>query len=286
MGTKTAETKRYSFWNRVPTIIRAVIIGLLVVIIGIALWTIDYTFIPAPWSLILMIFALWAYVKYFSGSWAPKQTVDLRRNNFRNWKLSFNVWKFGLSGAILFVVIFQSSFVVTFRLIQFPELAFKSQYKILDSLPTWIGWLTVLISSLVAGICEETGFRGYMQVPIEKQYGPLSGITITSIFFFLLHIEKTWAPLIIIHIFFASALLGILAYYSGSLIPGIIGHTIMDIFNFSYWWSNLAGNFSKKTVFETGIDIHFIVWCFIFLVAISLFFVAIINLKKIKIVQT
>jgi membrane protease YdiL (CAAX protease family) len=286
METKTTDSKSYGLWSRVPTIIRAVLTGLLVVIIGITLWTFDYRLIPAPWSLLFMIILLWVYVKYFSGSWAPKKTTEFRRNNFRNIKLSSNAWKYGLIGSILFVIVFQSSFVVTFRLIPFPELAFKSQYKILDSLPTWIGWSTVLISSSVAGICEETGFRGYMQVPIEERYGPLSGITITSIFFFLLHLNKTWAPLIIIHIFFASALLGVLAYYSGSLIPGIIGHTVMDIFNFSYWWSNLAGNFDKKTVFETGLDIHFVVWCLIFLVTISLFFIAIINLKKIKIVST
>jgi membrane protease YdiL (CAAX protease family) len=284
MEAKTSDTKNNSLLNRIPVIIRAVVIGLVVVIIGIAIWTVDFTIIPAPWSLIIMIFVLWAYFKYFSGSWAPRQTVEFRRKNFRNIRLSFNVWKIGLIAAILFVVVFQSSFMVTFRLIPFPELAFKSQYRILDSLPPWIGWLTVGVSSLVAGICEETGFRGYMQVPIEKRYGPLLGITITSIFFFLLHIDKTWAPLIILHIFFASALLGILAYYSDSLIPGIIGHTIMDIFNFSYWWSNLAGNYGRKTVFVTGIDIHFVLWCSIFLIAISLFFIAIINLRKIKIV--
>jgi membrane protease YdiL (CAAX protease family) len=286
METKTADSKSHSFWNRVPTILRAVIVGLIVVIIGITLWTLDYKFVPAPWSLLIMICVLGAYVKYFSGSWAPNHTSEFRKDNFRNFKLSSNVWKVGLIAAILFVVVFQSSLVITFRLIPFPEFAFKSQYKILDTLPSWIGWATVIVSSLVAGICEETGFRGYMQVPIEKRYGPVLGIMITSIFFFLLHLDKTWAPLIIIHILFASALLGILAYFSDSLIPGIIGHTIMDIFNFSYWWSNLAGNFCKKTVFETGIDIHFIVWCLIFFIAISLFFIEIINLKKVRIVLT
>jgi membrane protease YdiL (CAAX protease family) len=280
MLAKKSETASYSFWNRIPSIIRAVIIGLLVVMIGITIWTIDFTFIPPPWSLFIMIFVLWAYLKYFSGSWAPERTQEFRKNNFRNLRLSSHAWKVGLVAALLFVVVFQSSFVITFRLISFPELSFKSQYKILDTLPSWIGWATVIVSSLVAGICEETGFRGYMQVPIEKRYGPVLGIIITSIFFFLLHLDKTWAPLIIIHILFASVLLGILAYFSGSLIPGIIGHTIMDIFNFSYWWSSLAGNFDKRTVFETGIDIHFIAWCLIFLIAILLFFLEIINLKK------
>jgi membrane protease YdiL (CAAX protease family) len=286
MDTKNSNSSSLNFWNRMHTIVSAVLTGLFIVIIGITVWTIDFTLIPAPWSLLLMIFILWTYVKYFSGSWSPKQTVEFRRNNFRNIKLSSKVWKWGLLAAILFVVVFQSSFVVTFRLVQFPELAFKSQYKILDTLPAWLAWSTVFVGSLVAGVCEETGFRGYMQVPIEKRYGPFWGISVTSIFFFFLHLDKTWAPLIIIHIFFASALLGLLAYSSGSLVPGIIGHTIMDIFNFSYWWSSLAGNFEKKTIFETGIDNHFIVWCLIFLITIILFFFAIIKLQKIKIAST
>jgi membrane protease YdiL (CAAX protease family) len=286
MNTNLSNSKNLGLWNHLSTIMRAVFIGLVVVVIGIALWTIDFTFIPAPWSLLIMIFILWVFVKYFNGSWLPKQNVEFRRNNFRSIKLSSQVWKWGLIAAILFVVVFQASFVVTFRLIQFPELAFKSQYRILDTLPTWLAWLTVFVGSLVAGICEETGFRGYMQVPIEKRYGPFYGISITTIFFFLLHLDKTWAPLIIIHIFFASVLLGLLAYSSRSLIPGIIGHTIMDICNFSYWWSNLAGNFVKKTVFETGIDNHFIVWCLIFLITTILFFYAIVKLQNIKIAST
>lgn len=121
-----------------------------------------------------------------------------------------------------------------------------------------------------------------MQVPIEKRYGPLWAIIVTSVFFFLLHLDKTWAPLIIIHIFFASMLLGLLAFSSGSILPGIIGHTIMDIFNFSYWWSDLAGNYGRKTIFETGIDNHFIVWFLIFMITTGLFFFAVIKLREIR----
>ncbi len=256
--------------------------GLLVALIGITIWNIDFEFIQTPWSLLIMAIILWVYVKYFSGSWLQNNNAEFRRNNFRKIKLSAAQWKLGLIGAILFVVVFQSSFVVTFRLIKFPEQEFKSQYKILETLPRALAWLTILVSSLVAGICEETGFRGYMQVPIEKRYGPFWGILITSLFFFLLHLDKTWAPLITMHIFFASALLGLLAYYSGSLLPGIIGHTIMDIFNFSYWWSSLAGNFEWNPIHETGLDTHFIIWLLIFLIASALFFFIIIKLKKVS----
>lgn len=283
MNSKASNPNSPNFWNRIPVAIRAIVTGLLVALLGIILWDIDFTFIPSPWSLLTMILILWAYVKYFSGGWLPTKNAVIRRINFRNIKLSAKEWKLGLIAAMLFVVVFQSSFVVTFRITQFPEFAFKSQYKLLDNLPTWLAWLTIIVSSLVAGVCEETGFRGYMQVPLEKRYGAIWGIIITSLFFFLLHLDKNWAPLIIGHIFFASILLGLLAYNSGSLLPGIIGHTVMDICNFSYWWSNVAGNFEKKTIFVTGLDVHFTVWCLIFLTATIFFFFTVFNLKKIRI---
>jgi membrane protease YdiL (CAAX protease family) len=128
------------------------------------------------------------------------------------------------------------------------------------------------MASLVAGICEETGLRGYMQVPLERHYGSGVGITIVSTVFLVFHLNQAWAIPILLHIFALSALLGILAYASRSLIPSMIGHTVMDIFNFSYWWTDIAGRFEMQTIAETGIDYHFIVWSLIFGASIVLFF--------------
>jgi len=214
---------------------------------------------------------LWLYWKYFSGSWWPRVTAEARRNNFRAVKLSAAVWKWGLVGALLFVVVVQSGLVMTFRIVEFPAEAFKAEYN-LDALPVWIAWISIIMASLVAGICEETGFRGYMQVPLEERYGPAVGITIVSIVFLVFHLHQAWAPHVLFQIFAASVLWGILAYASGSIIPGIIGHTIMDIINFSFWWSDVAGKFERQTIAETGIDFHFITWVLIFGVAIALFF--------------
>ena len=48
-----------------------------------------------------------------------------------------------------------------------------------------------------------------------------------------------------------------LAYSSQSLIPGMIGHAAMDVFNFSYWWWSLIGHYDRGTIFESGIDSNF-----------------------------
>ncbi|HMC85288.1 MAG TPA: CPBP family intramembrane glutamic endopeptidase, partial [Chitinophagaceae bacterium] len=182
--------------------------------------------------------------------------------------------------AFLFVIIVQASFVITFRIIDFPAEKFTADYKTLENMPLWVAWPVLIMSSIVAGVCEETGFRGYLQVPIEKKYGPSMGIIITSVIFMLIHLSHSWASPILPHIFFASVLLGILAYKTGSLIPGIIGHSILDIFDYSVWWSDISGGFHKQTIFKTGIDIHFIIWCLIFILAVFVFFRSMGRLKK------
>jgi membrane protease YdiL (CAAX protease family) len=226
--------------------------------------------IPAPWSILPMVIALWAYLKFFSGDGAQKNQRNKEIKLSHSQAIIINL-EMGYSAALLFVIIVQASFVITFRLLDFPSEKFTADYKMLDSMPLWVAFAVLIMGSIVAGICEETGFRGYMQVPLEKKYGPFAGIIITSIIFMLIHLSHSWASPILPHIFFASVLLGILAYKSGSLIPGIIGHSILDIFDYSFWWSDIAGGFHRQTIFKTGIDFHFILWCMVFMLAVFVF---------------
>ena len=272
MKQSTISIKIAKAWNKLPLILRLVLTGLLVSWTGVTIWSIMLSVIAAPWSVVPMIIVLWIYLAFFSGSWGIKKNIEVRRNRFRTIRISSSVWRWGIIAAVFFVFIVQSSFVITFRLIDFPAEKFTADYKEFNSLPSWIVWVLLIMSSFVAGICEETGFRGYMQQPLEKRYGPSAGIIITSIIFMLFHLGRSWALTILPHIFFASVLLGILAYKCGSLIPGIIGHSILDIFDYSFWWSDIAGGFHKQTIFRTGIDIHFLTWGLIFILAIYVFF--------------
>ena len=259
------------FWQRIPVLIRALVSGFLIAEIGIAAWLVVWAFVPAPWSIVVMSGLLWLYCKYLSGSWWPKATAAARRDRFRAVKLPAGVWRWSLVAAMLFVVIAQSGLVITFRLIEFPAEAFTAGYNV-DAMPLWLVWPSILMASLVAGICEETGLRGYLQVPLERRYGPGVGITIASIVFVLIHLNQAWAPTVLLHLFAWSVLWGILAYAAGSLIPSIIGHAVMDVFNFSYWWTDIAGRFEMQTLAETGVDSHFVGWSLGFAASIALFF--------------
>jgi membrane protease YdiL (CAAX protease family) len=276
---KNINPKIIRFWHQIPVIIQAIILGTIVCEIGIIAWLVTIGFIPAPWSLIIMVFVFWAYWKFFSGSWGPKSTMKARRLSFRSVKMATGVWKWGLVSALLLVVIVQSGLIVTFRIIDFPTAFTVINY---NSYPLTFVVVFILMAAFEAGFFEEVGFRGYMQVPIEKRYGSKVAITITSIMFVVLHLHQVWAPPVLIHIFVIGVLLGILAYSSGSLIPGIIGHTIFDIFSWSYWWSGAADKYSIPTIFETGIDFHFILWIIILGLSIILFLSTTYKLTKVR----
>jgi len=246
--------------------------GLPLIVIGVYSWLVIAILVPSFGSIIVMSIVLLFYWKYFSGSWWSKGTADARANSFRAARLSLGVWKWGLVGAVLFVVLVQFSLVVTFRIIEFPAAQFTSGFNF-DALPLGFAWPAIVMSSFVAGICEEIGFRGYVQVPLEKRYGSKVGIAIVSIMFTVFHLQQAWALPLLFHLFAIGALLGILAYVSGSLVPSIIGHAVLDIFNFSYWWSDVAGKFERRPILETGIDFHFVGWFLILAVSIVLFFV-------------
>lgn len=257
--------------KRIPLVIRAVVSGYFVfAIVGLVAWVAVLAFIPVPWSLVVMWLVLGVYLKYFSGSWWPKLTAQVRTENFRATKLSASTWRWSMFAAFLIVMIIESGLIVTFRIVEFPADAWNLgiDYR---AFPLWQVWLYIILMASVAGITEEVGIRGYMQVPLEKRYGPIKGIAFVALMFMVLHLNQAWAPFVLFHLFIIGVMWGILAYASGSLIPGIISHTIADIFNFSYWWTDVAGSFDKRPLAETGVDAHFIIWVLILALSVVLF---------------
>ena len=268
-------------WANILIILKAVGLGFLVDVIGVGSWILVLMLIPTPWSILAMAILLWVFWQFFSGKWGWRSTQTFRREHFRNVRLSPATWKWGLIAAMLFVLVFQSGVVITFRIYDFPAGLFKMGYNY-DTLPTWMAWLTIIMASLVAGICEETGFRGYMQTTLEKHFSPHISIVIVSVVFLSVHLHQAWAPPLYLHIFMASALFGYLAHATGSILPGIIGHFVLDVVNFSYWWSDLAGKFERKTIDETGIDGHFMLWLVVLLFSFTLFIVVVKKLINIR----
>lgn len=257
-------------WQRTPVLIKAISMTVLVGIVGANGIGVIAVLLPGPVSVIAMLAYLFLYWKFFSGSWGPNKTAEARKKYFRAGRLSPTLWKWSLLLAALFVLVFQSGLVVTFRLIQFPADHFAQGFGF-ESLPRWLAWAFILIAAFSAGLTEEVGFRGYGLVLLQKRYGPVLANIMISVVFVLFHLNQAWAPPVLLHLFVASLLFGMLAYATGSLLPGIIAHTVLDIFNFSYWWSDIGGKFEYQPITITGIDLHFIVWLVIFTLSGALF---------------
>ncbi len=185
--------------------------------------------------------------------------------------------------ALCFAVTIHASVVLLFRFVPFPAAEFHQGYD-LSFIPTVpLRWLAVVISAASAGICEETGFRGYMQRPLELRHGAPMAILISSFFFTVLHLTKGWALAGMVPIIFgAGILLGLLARSSESLIPCMIGHTIMDVGLFAYWWTGLAGEFTLRPIGETGVDQAFVISCIVACTMLSITLLAIRRLRSLR----
>ncbi len=271
------------FWMKVPLIVRSILSGFVVTTIGVGAWVLLATYMPVPWSVVPMGVILILYWMYFRGKWKPSSTQVFRRFRMRQIKLKRPIWIWGLMAALLIVLLVNSGGILAFRIFEFQPEIFKTA-RFLNELPAWKAWPIILMASLVAGICEEIGYRGYMQAPMEQKYGPVVSIAITSLVFSVAHIHQAWASGIIglTLIFAISVMIGYLAYSTRSLLPGIIAHVSFDIINFSYWWSDVIGTFERKPISMTGVDNHFIITLTVVLLSIILFIGIIRQLLKLK----
>ena len=267
-------------WKRVPVIVRAVIVGLLIGLIAANLWPVFLIGFGMPAAAFVEIVFLTLYVWWAAGGGPPRSLKSVRSDCFRVGPLSAAQWFWGVIAAVTFAATIHAALVILFRLVPFPAESFHRGYdfSFIPSRP--LQWAAVVVSALSAAVCEETGFRGYMQRPIEKRHGLLIAILVSSLFFTILHLTKDWALIGMVPIIFgAGILLGTLAWASGTLVYCILGHWIMDIGLFAYWWTQIAGTFVQHPIAETGIDRTFYIECIAFAIALAVLLTAIAQLR-------
>ena len=249
-------------WAKLPISLRAILAGLLIALPAANVWPLLLLNLGALFASIAEAMFLALYIWWAAGGGPPRASQTSRATAFRRGTLSAAQWLWGMVAALCFALTIHASIVLLFRFVPFPVAEFRRGYDF-SFIPTVpLRWLAVVISAASAGICEETGFRGYMQRPIELSHGAPVAILNSSLFFTVLHLTKGWALAGMIPIIFgAGILLGSLAWSSGSLIPCMIGHTIMDIGLFGYWWTGIAGEFTLRPIGETGVDRAFVLAC-------------------------
>lgn len=280
----TIREKQHTSRARLPVLLRAIIVGILIALIPANVWPLFLRSAGVPFAATIEMVFLGLYLWWTSGGGPPSRTRVARGIASRSSRLSLTQGGWGVIAALAFAVTVHAAIVLLFRFVAFPTEAFRRGYD-LSSIPSLsLKWVAVVVSALSAGICEETGFRGYMQQPIEQRHGVSVAILISSLCFMLVHLTKGWAMVGMVPIVFgAGVLLGLLAWSSGSLIPSMIGHVVMDIGLFAYWWTGIAGDFTSAPISESGIDRSFVITCVILATSLGATLLAALRLRQMRV---
>ena len=171
---------------------------------------------------------LWLYWRYARGNGWPQSTAAARRTNSRANRLPDDVWGPALLAGVLGLIGVLLLQRVLSRLVSLP------QQRELDvsRYPAATVLLWVLMSAVVAGVVEETSFRGYMQRPIEHRHGPVVAILVTGIAFGLAHFTHPEVTLALLPYFLAvAAVYGALAHLTDSTLPSMVLHAGGNVFS-------------------------------------------------------
>jgi membrane protease YdiL (CAAX protease family) len=270
-----------SFWTKLPITLRAVVAGFIIAAAAANVWLLLLLNLGVRLAAVIEAIFLGLFIWWARGGGPPRAARAARAKAFRRGKLTSKQWLWGLIAAFFLAVTVHASIVLLFRLVSYPAAAFRQGYD-LSFIPSQaLRWVVVVVSAASAGICEEIGFRGFMQQPIEQRHGASVAVLISSLFFLGMHLSKAWSSLEMVPIVFgAGVLLGLLAWSAGSLIPGIIGHFVMDVGLFAYWWTGIAGNFTARPITETGVDRSLFITCCVFAISLVVVLLAMWRLRR------
>jgi membrane protease YdiL (CAAX protease family) len=132
--------------------------------------------------------------------------------------------------------------------------------------------LWIVMGALVAGVVEETAFRGYMQRPIERRYGPVVAILITGSMFGLAHFTHPEVGVVLLPYYVAVAsVYGGLAYLTDSVFPSMLLHAGGDMLSaFDLVTRGRSegplSTASKPLIWTTGLDAAFVANLVVFFV--------------------
>jgi membrane protease YdiL (CAAX protease family) len=256
-----------SLWNRLPTILRALLAGSAVATAGVYPWTLfvranQRYLIDAPWAVLPTAMWLWLFWRYLRGEGWPRATSEARRRSLRAHRLSSDVWGMAVFAGILGLIALLPLLGLMNRLVRMPGEAQST--KVPPEMPFITLLILLVMASIVAGVVEEAAFRGYMQGPIERRHGPVVAIATVGALFgashYTHHPESVLAMLP--YYLAVSAIYGGLAYLTNSIRPSLVLHAAGDVFSLTRLFTTGQPEWQLTAtppplIWETGLDASF-----------------------------
>lgn len=260
-------------------LLRAIVTGLAIAAAGTFPWALlvqaNMRYGSAlPWAVPLMAAYLFLWWKFATGRWGWQTTASSRRANARFNRVSDQLWAAALFAGVLGSVDVLLLQGILTRLVAMPK---QIAPDVSHSSLLMVASL-VFMGAVVAGVVEETSFRGYMQRPIERRHGPVVAILVTGVVFGLTHFSHPEVTLVLLPYYVAvAAVYGAIAYFTDSVVPSMVLHA----------GGNMLGSFAlivrgrsewqplttpPPPIWVTGVDLAF--WgslaAFFFVTAVTL----------------
>ncbi len=257
-----------SLWRRLPVILQAVLTGVVVAGAGTIPWGVLASanfkhWSAVPWAVPPAALYLWLFWRYVQGAGWPQSTADARRTNCRANRLSAEAWGAALFAGVLGLLALVLFLRVVNRLVRLPAQPTAD----LSHIPFVTLVVLLLMGSAVAGVVEETSFRGYMQGPIERRHGPVVAILVVGSLFGFAHFTHPEVTLILLPYYLAvAAIYGALAYLTNSILPSMVLHAGGNVLGYMDLlargraeWQASSG--PKPLIWQTGADASFWISC-------------------------
>jgi membrane protease YdiL (CAAX protease family) len=204
-----------------------------------------------PWSLPAIIMVLYLMWQYLGGRGWPHSTTEARAALRRANPVSRLAFGWSMVAGLLATAALAGYWIIMFQLFRMP--ANRVLPERFTSSPILI--VAIIIgASLVAPITEESAVRGYLQTVLEREFPPVTAISLSSLIFALAHITQgvAWPKLFIY--FLVGVTFGSLAYFNNSILPVIPIHIAADLTFFLLVWPHDA---TRELVWQTGTNVWF-----------------------------
>jgi membrane protease YdiL (CAAX protease family) len=216
-----------------------------------------------PWAVLPMAAYLWIYWRFISGAIGLPENAGWRREQLRARSISSDGWGLALLAGLAGFALLLTFVTVMGRMVRLPD---SAPVSVPTAMPSITVFILLITGSVVAGVTEEAGFRGYMQTPIERRFGLIAAILINGSVFGLLHFAnhpQHVVPMLPYYIA-VSAVYSMITSAADSILPALVLHAGGDVWSLTRLWMTGLPEWQiaakpEPLIWETGIDSGFVI---------------------------
>lgn len=253
-------------WSRLPIVVRAVLAGAGMATAGVIPWVMfskanGRFLIAFPWAVIPTALYLWVFWRWAQGAGPPRVTAEARRTSHRANAISGDLFGMAIFAGIVGFAALVPLLGVLSRLVTLNQ---AKDMGIPHGMPMVTVFFLLVMASIVAGVVEETAFRGYLQRPIERRHGPVVAILVTAVLFGLGHFRHHPDTVLATMPYYVAvaAIYGAMAYFTDSILPGLVLHVAGNVLVLNRLWMTGQGEWqlsaqAPSLIWDTGPDAAF-----------------------------